>query len=143
MRRLTGPALVTAMCVGQVGSLLPHVVVPAVMASHLMPLWGLGGAQAGLMAGSYAVGYMVAAPLLTALTDRVDARRILFAGSAASALATMAFGLFADGLWSASAIWALAGAGFAGAYRPGLTALPHRLGRAHSSPAATPPPSRF
>jgi len=137
MRRLTGPALVTAMCIGQVGNLLPHVVVPAIMAQHLMPLWGLSGANAGLMAGAYALGYMLAAPLLTALTDRVDARRILFAGSAASALATLAFGLFADGLWSASAIWALAGAGFAGAYMPGLKALTDRIGAAHSSRAVT------
>jgi hypothetical protein len=38
---LTGRALVAAMCLGQVGNLLPHVVVPAVMAQHLMPLWGL------------------------------------------------------------------------------------------------------
>src|SRR5947209_1775644 len=135
--RLTGPALVTAMCIGQVGNLLPHVVVPAIMAQHLMPLWGLSGANAGLMAGAYALGYMLAAPLLTALTDRVDARRILFAGSAASALATLAFGLFADGLWSASAIWALAGAGFAGAYMPGLKALTDRIGAAHSSRAVT------
>ena len=28
------------MCLGQVGNLLPHVVVPAIMAQHLMPLWG-------------------------------------------------------------------------------------------------------
>ena len=38
--RLTGRALVAAMCAGQVGNLLPHVVVPAIMAEHLIPLWG-------------------------------------------------------------------------------------------------------
>ncbi|HYS49896.1 MAG TPA: MFS transporter, partial [Xanthobacteraceae bacterium] len=108
------------MCLGQVGNLLPHVVVPAVMAQHLMPLWGLGGAEAGLMASAYAFGYMLAVPVLTTLTDRVDARLILLAGSTASGLATIAFGLFADGLWSAAALWGLAGIGFAGAYMPGL-----------------------
>src|SRR5713101_2827576 len=101
------------MCLGQVGNLLPHVVVPAVMAQHLMPLWGLSGAQAGLMASAYAFGYMLAVPLLTTLTDRIDARLILLVGSAASGLATLAFGLFADGLWSAVLIWGLAGVGFA------------------------------
>jgi predicted MFS family arabinose efflux permease len=35
------------------------------MAQHLMPLWGLSAAQAGLMASAYAFGYMVAVPLLT------------------------------------------------------------------------------
>jgi hypothetical protein len=36
MAPLTGRALVAAMCLGQVGNLLPHVVVPAVMAQHLL-----------------------------------------------------------------------------------------------------------
>jgi hypothetical protein len=29
------------MCLGQIGNLLPHVAVPAVMAQHLIPLWQL------------------------------------------------------------------------------------------------------
>src|SRR2546423_9668431 len=124
---LTGRALVAAMCAGQVGNLLPHGVVPAIMAEHLMLPWGLSAAQAGLMAGAYAFGYMLAVPVLATLTDRIDARFVLFAGSALSGLATAAFGLFADGLWSAVALWALAGVGFAGAYMPGLKALTDRL----------------
>ncbi|MEK9719739.1 MAG: MFS transporter, partial [Quisquiliibacterium sp.] len=112
---------------GQVGNLLPHVVVPAVMVGYLIPQWGLSNAQAGLMASSYLAGYMLAVPVLSALTDRTDARKILLAGSLFSALATMAFGLFAQGLWSACLIWCLAGAGFAGAYMPGLKALTDRL----------------
>ena len=47
---LSGKSLVFAMCIGQVGNLLPHVVVPAVMVKHLIPLWQLSSAQAGLMA---------------------------------------------------------------------------------------------
>jgi len=127
MARLTGRALVGAMCFGQVGNLLPHVVVPAIMAQHLMPLWDLSAAQAGLMASAYAFGYMLAVPVLTTLTDRVDARQILMVGSASSGLATELFGLIADGLWSATLIWGLAGIGFAGAYMPGLKALADRL----------------
>src|SRR6476620_2589921 len=56
MPALTGRALVAAMCLGQVGNLLPHVVVPAIMAQDLMPLWDLSAAQAGLMASAYARG---------------------------------------------------------------------------------------
>lgn len=125
--RLTGRPLVVAMCFGQLGNLLPHVAVPAVMPQHLMPLWSLSGAEAGLMASAFAFGYMLAVPVLTTLTDRIDARLILLVGSAATALATLAFGLFARGLWSASLIWGLAGIGFAGAYMPGLKALTDRL----------------
>lgn len=124
---LQGRTLVTAMCVAQVCNLLPHVVVPAIMAQHLMPLWHLSAAQAGLMASAYAFGYMLAVPVLTGLTDRFDARGILLAGSAVSGLGAIAFGLFADGLLSASLLWAISGAGFGGAYMPGLKALTDRL----------------
>jgi predicted MFS family arabinose efflux permease len=137
MSSLTGRALVAVMCLGQVGNLLPHVVVPAVMPQHLMPLWELSAAQAGLMASAYAFGYMLAVPLLTTLTDRVDARRILLVGSALSGLATAMFGLLADGLWSATLIWGLAGIGFAGAYMPGLKALADRLPPGDSSRSIT------
>jgi predicted MFS family arabinose efflux permease len=123
----TGRMLVTAMCIGQVGNLLPHVVVPAIMAQYLMPLWGLSAAEAGLMASAFAFGYMLAVPVLTTLTDRTDARYILAGGSAVSGLATVLFGIFADGLWSATLLWGLAGIGFAGAYMPGLKALADRL----------------
>src|SRR5438445_275763 len=44
------------MCVGQLGSLLPHVVVPSILAAFLIPEWHLSGAQAGLLAGSGAAG---------------------------------------------------------------------------------------
>ena len=137
MAALTGRALVTAMCVGQLGNLLPHVVVPAIMAQHLMPLWGLSAAQAGLMASSYAFGYMLAVPVLTTLTDRVDARFILMAGSALSGVATVLFGVLADGLCSATLIWGIAGVGFAGAYMPGLKALFDRLPTGETSRAVT------
>ena len=88
MATLTGRALVAAMCLGQVGSLLPNVTLPAIMAQHLMPLWGLGAAEAGLMASAYSFGYMLAVPVLATLTDRIDARLILLGGSALSGLAT-------------------------------------------------------
>ena len=115
------------MCLGQLGSLLPHVVVPALLASFLIPEWHLSGAQAGLLSGSGAAGYMLAVPVLATLTDRIDARKILIAGSAVSALGTVLFGLFATGLWSGALFNAIAGIGFAGAYMPGLKALTDRL----------------
>lgn len=129
--------LTAAMCLGQVGNLLPHVVVPAIMAQYLMPLWGLSAAQAGLMASAYAFGYMLAVPLLTTLTDRIDARKILAMGLSVSGLATIAFGVLADGLLSASLLWSLAGIGFAGAYMPGLKALTDRLPVGDSSRSVT------
>ena len=125
------------MCLGQLGSLLPHVVVPSILAAFLIPEWQLSGAQAGLLAGSGAAGYMLAVPVLATLTDRIDARKILIAGSAVSALGTLLFGLFATGLWSGALFNAIAGIGFAGAYMPGLKALTDRLAPGNSSRAIT------
>ena len=134
---MQGRNLIVAMCLGQIGNLLPHVVVPAVMAQHLIGAWGLSHAEAGLMAAAYAGGYMLAVPVLSALTDRHDARRILLLGSGASAVATIAFGLLAQGLGSALLLWGLAGVGFAGAYMPGLRALTDRLHGSETSRAVT------
>ena len=134
---LSGRLLVTAMCIGQVGNLLPHVAVPAIMPQYLMPLWGLSAAQAGLMASAYAFGYMLAVPVLTALTDRMDARHILTGGSVLSGVATVLFGAFAEDLWSATLLWGVAGIGFAGAYMPGLKALFDRLPAGDASRSIT------
>ncbi len=125
------------MCIGQVGNLLPHVTLSANLAQHLMPAWGLSAAEGGLMASGYAFGYMLAVPVLTTLTDRVDARLVLLCGSIVSGLATIAFGLFAQGFWSGMIVWSLAGLGFAGAYMPGLKALTDRLGAGEASRAVT------
>src|SRR6266481_485309 len=134
---LEGRSVIVAMCVGQLGSLLPHVVVPSILAAFLIPEWHLTGAQAGLLAGSGAAGYMLTVPVLATLTDRIDARKILIAGSALSALGTFLFGMFATGLWSGALFNAVAGIGFAGAYMPGLKALTDRLAPGDSSRAIT------
>ena len=71
--RLTGRSLVAAMCVGQLGNLLPHVTVPAIMAQSLMPLRGLNATEAGAMASGLAFGYMLAVPVLATPPLRVCA----------------------------------------------------------------------
>ena len=133
----SGRTLIAAMCIGQIGNLLPNVVLSANLAQHLMPAWGLSAAEGGLLASGYAGGYMLAVPVLTTLTDRIDARLVLLCGSVASGLATIAFGMFAEGFWSAFVIWTLAGVGFAGAYMPGLKALTDRLPSGDTSRAVT------
>src|SRR4051794_38007888 len=125
------------MCIGQVGNLLPHVTLSANLAQHLMPEWGLSAAEGGLMASGYAFGYMLAVPVLTTLTDRIDARIVLLCGSIVSGVATSASGVIAEGFWSGTVIWTLAGLGFAGAYMPGLKALTDRLPIGDTSRAVT------
>ena len=88
------------MCIGQIGNLLPHVTLSANLAQHLMPAWNLSAAEGGLMASGDAFGDMLAVPVLATLTDRIDARLVLLGGSVVSGLATLAFGLFAQGFSS-------------------------------------------
>src|SRR4026207_2366054 len=86
---LTGRSLVVAMCLAQVCNLMPHVAVPAATPQQLSPPGHLSAAEAGLMASAYAFGYMLAVPFLTTLTDRIDARLILLAGSAGRGLSNL------------------------------------------------------
>lgn len=137
MKTLQAKALIWAMCFGQIGNVLPNVVVPAVMVQYLIPLWGMTNTQAGLLASAYAAGYMLAVPFLSSLTDRYDARRILLLGSLCSGLSTLAFALFATSWLTGVFIWGLAGASFAGAYMPGLRALTDRLETADASRSIT------
>lgn len=118
--------LVLRICVGQVGSLLPNMAFAALI-PRFAEVWGLSAAQSGMVAGAFYAGYAMTVPFATVWTDRIDARRIMLFGSLWNALSTAAFGLFADGFVSALCLWALAGAGFGGAYMPGLRALTDRL----------------
>lgn len=93
----------------------------------LTPAWGLANAEAGWISGSYFAGYVLAVPVLVGLTDRLDSRKIYLAGCAAGILGGLGFALLADGFWSAFLLQAVAGAGLAGCYMPGLRVLAERL----------------
>jgi hypothetical protein len=51
LKALEGRSLIAAMCFAQLGSLLPHVAVPSILAEFLIPERHLNGAEAGLLAG--------------------------------------------------------------------------------------------
>src|SRR5262249_28717932 len=127
MTPLTGRALVAAMCLGQVGGLLPHVAVPAIMAQHLMPLWGLSAAQAALVAGAYGFGFLAAGAVVTTLAGRRGPRSVAVGGGVVRGRAMIMFCRLAHACWLARLIWALSCVGFAGDYIPGLKAFAGRL----------------
>lgn len=89
--------------------------------------WGLSNSEAGLISGIYFAGYVVATPVLTSLTDRVDARRVYLLACSMSAVGAGGFALFAGGLWSALLFQFLIGAGLGGSYMPGLKMLADQL----------------
>jgi MFS family permease len=96
--------------------------------AELARLWHLNSAHAGWVSSAYFLGYTIAVPLLVALTDRFDPRKIYLAGCLIGACAGVGFSRFANGLWSASLLQALAGIGVGATYMPGLRILTTRLG---------------
>jgi len=89
--------------------------------------WSLTNTEAGWIGGVVFGGYALAAPVLVALTDRVDARRVFMAGALLAGGANLAFALVADGFWSALILRGLAGVGLAGTYMPGLRLMVDRI----------------
>ncbi|MGH8702140.1 MAG: MFS transporter, partial [Burkholderiales bacterium] len=85
--------------------------------------WGLSNSEAGLVSGIYYAGYVMATPILTSLTDRVDARRVYLIACLISCAGAAGFMLFAGGLASALFFQFLIGAGLGGSYMPGLKML--------------------
>jgi MFS family permease len=89
--------------------------------------WGLSNSEAGLISGIYYAGYVMATPVLTSLTDRMDARRVYLIACLVSCLGAAGFMLLADGLASALLFQFLIGAGLGGSYMPGLKMLADQL----------------
>lgn len=118
--------LVTAMCVAEALGMLGFSTFPALLPLFLDE-WRLTGTEAGMLSGLFFAGYMLAVPLLTGLTDRLDARQVYLYSALLTGAATLAFALFAHDFWSAAPLRLLAGVGLAGTYMPGLRALTDRI----------------
>ena len=102
----------------------------ACYATTLLPLqnlWQLSNLQSGLIASALFLGYMCAVPFATALTDRIDARKIYFVGGLLGFFGLLGMGYLATGFWSAVVFMVICGAGLAGTYMPGLKILSDRL----------------
>src|SRR5919205_2888865 len=131
---------VVAMCAAQFCAQIGAFGVAALLPT-LITAWTLSNTEAGWISGIYYAAYTVTVPLLSSLTDRVDAKRIYLGSVALTAIAFAGFAWVASGFWSALAFRALMGAGWAGSYMPGLKALSdlaegHQQSRAVAAHAA-------
>jgi len=93
----------------------------------------MSGGEAGLVSGAFFFGYMLAVPVLSGITDRIDARGVFAASCVLATAGTIGFALAARGVFSAALCQALAGAGLAGTYMPGLKALTDRVSGHHQA----------
>lgn len=99
----------------------------AVVLTPLQDEWQLSNLQSGLIASAFFFGYMLAVPLATALTDRIDARKVYVVGGISASCGLLGMGIFADSFVSALFFMAINGAGLAGTYMPGLKILSDRV----------------
>ena len=94
---------------------------------RMIPLWKLSNSEAGWITAIFYGAYMVSVPVLVTLTDRIDPKRVYLFGVAATCCGHLLFALYADGFWSALALRALTGMGWAGTYMTGLKLLADRV----------------
>jgi len=113
------------MSAGLMASVLGFATFPALLPVFFAE-WRITNTEAGWINGIYYLGYVAASLVVVALTDRVDARRVLMASLAVNALAALAFATLAQGFWSALILRALSGIGLAGTFMPGVKILADR-----------------
>jgi MFS family permease len=99
----------------------------AVVLTTLQDEWHLSNLQSRLIASAFFLGYMLMVPLATALTDRLDAKKVYLVGGLSATFGLLGMGLFAYNFWTALVFMALNGAGLAGTYMPGLKILSDRI----------------
>jgi MFS family permease len=125
-------SIVTAQMLVQIGAFSLPALLPA-----YIDQWHLTKTEAGSLVGIFFAAYVVAVPLLVALTDRIPARNVYVVGAGLTALSHLGFALVADGFWWGLVLRAAAGIGWAGAYMPGLKAIADKLeGNAQSRAVA-------
>src|SRR5580765_2939206 len=105
----------------------------AALLPELRDEWGMSNAEAGIVSGMFFAGYIGTVSLWTALTDRVDARKVYVAGSALTMLGSGGFALLASGFLSALLFQVLLGIGIAATYMPGLRMLSDRVAGPYQS----------
>jgi len=99
----------------------------AALLPELRDEWRISNAQAGVVGGMFFAGYIATVSYWTALTDRVDARKVYLAGGVLAALGGAGFGLAATGFYTAILFQVIVGVGVAATYMPGLRILSDRV----------------
>ena len=91
--------------------------------------WELNNTQAGVIFSAYLVGAALSALFILPLTDRLGARRIFIGSATVAVVGHMLFPLVAGNIVTGVLLRAIAGAGFIGAYLPGLRVVAGRFSK--------------
>jgi MFS family permease len=82
--------IVALLCLAEALSMTGFAAYPAFLPA-LRAAWGLSGAEAGFVGGAFFFGYMLAVPLLSGITDRIDARGVFAFSCLLAAAGTAGF----------------------------------------------------
>jgi len=118
--------VVSALAAGLILNQLGIMAVPSLIV-ELSALWRLDASEIGWLGGIYFAGYAVALPFMSGAANRMDGRIVYVIAAVISALASLSFGLLADGFWPAFVLRFTAGAGFAGVHIVGMKLMGDRL----------------
>ena len=114
------------MCAAQVCAQIGAYTWPALLPGFISE-WRITNREAGWITGIFYAAYTLSVPFLVTLTDRVDARTVYLTGVGITVASHLGFAALADGFWTAAAVRALAGVGWAGTYMTGLKLLADRV----------------
>lgn len=82
--------------------------------------WDLSGLHAGVVYGAFQAGYLLGVIPFGAVADRYAPRPVIATGATGAAVASLAFGVVADGFLVGTALRFLGGVGMAAVYVPGM-----------------------
>ena len=106
-------------CVSRVGAYMIYIAYAATL-PVLQRDWNLSGTAAGSIASAFQITYAVSLMGCSALADRIGARRVFLAGSAMSALVSVAFAAFARDYWSGLCLYTALALALGSTYTTGI-----------------------
>lgn len=113
-------------CAARLGSSVPYLAYAGVL-PLLQAEWGMSATAAGSISSVFQLGYATSLVVLSALADRLGARRIFLWSTGATAIATVLIPLLARGYASGLALFALLALVNGGTYTPGLMLVADRF----------------
>jgi MFS family permease len=123
---LSSRMLILVVCAAQFLGYLDSSFWPALL-PKLSIAWSLNNREAGWITTAHYGAYLISAPILLSLTDRLSAKAIYLSGLIATMAGALCFAGIADGLWGAAGARVLSGIGEAGRFMVGVKLLSEHI----------------
>ncbi len=134
---MKGPvAIIFWACAIEISSMMVLSSYPALI-PILQAEWQLSNIEAGTINGLFFGGQLVTVAVVTALSDRFNAKAMYLGFLATGSGAALAFALFADGFAAAAFLRFCEGVALGGTYMPGLRILTDNVPDSHRSRATS------